>query len=400
MSEQRKLSLYEAVRMVHADKKMEVFKNIMTEITMADRWPQNAVLELLPVCNLACKMCYVRKTPEQAVQEGGIISGAEWMKIVDQCIDIGVLNFTLTGGECTLHQDFFDIYDHIYDHTQFITLMTNAALITEKHIELFKRRTPYMIVITVYGGSRETYASLCGNADAYDKVMHALQLLRENMIPFRIQMTVTKENMEDIPAVMKLADDLQVSFAQMDSLTSFGNATAETVMNEHADHDRTVELLRSFRPVKTPVREATITAEEIIARHRIQGKPPRHGIRCNAGRNTLVINWRGFMQPCTVLNAYQVNVRGNDLRKCWTDMVKWADEQVVVPECYGCLFATKCVTCIAQHYNDTHDFSKPSPRLCWKRLHPKEAAAMEAEYEEKVKAVEAKLRAELPSIQK
>lgn len=394
VSEQKRPSLYEMVRMAQADKKTEVFKEAMTEITMAGRWPQNAVLELLPVCNLACKMCYVRKTPEQAAQEGGVITGAEWMKIIDQCVDLGVLNFTLTGGECTLHPDFFDIYNHIYDHTQFITLMTNVALITEKHIDLFKSRTPYMIVITVYGGSRETYGSLCGNPGAYDKVIYALHMLRENLIPFRIQMTVTKENVEDIPAVMKLADDLQVRFDQMDSLTSFGNATAETVMNERADHDRTVELLKSFRPVNTPAREAKITAEEIVARRRIQGKPPRPGIRCNAARNTLVINWRGNMQPCTVLDAYQANVRRQDLRQCWTEMVKWADEQIVVPECYGCLFVTKCVSCIAQHYNDTHDFSKPSPRLCWKRLHPEEAAAMEAEFEARVKEAEDKLRAQ------
>ena len=141
--------------------------------------------------------------------------------------------------------------------------------------------------------------------------------------------------------------------------------------------------------------ERKSTPEEIVARHRIQGKPPRPGIRCNAARNTLVINWQGSMQPCTVLDAYQANVRDAELRQCWLDMVRWADEQIVVPECYGCLFVTKCVSCIAQHYNDTHDFSKPSPRLCWKRLHPEESAAMEADFEQKVKEAEAKLRAQL-----
>lgn len=398
VSEKRR-SLYDILHNVEPEKRADILKRGVSDLTMEAHWPQSVMLELLPLCNLNCKMCYVRKSAEEAENLGGIIKGDEWCAIAEQCVDLGVLNFTFTGGECMLHPDFFGIYNYVYERTPFITIMSNIGLLTDEHVELFKRRTPYRIVITVYGGSRETYGRLCGNADAYDKVIAALHKLRENEIPFYIQMTVTKDNAEDVPAVMKLADELGVRFQYMDSLTSFGNATEDTTQTMSADHARVTELLRSFRPVNTPPVEATVTEEEIIARRRIQGKPPRPGIRCNAGRNTLVINWRGFMQPCTVLDAYQANVRGNDLRKCWTDMVKWADEQVVVPECYGCLFATKCITCIAQHYNDTHDFSKPSPRLCWKRLHPEEATAMEAEFEEKVKAAEAKLRAEMPSTQ-
>lgn len=395
MSEQKKRSLYDMLHAVQPDKKFNVFKDALTESTMASRWPQNAVLELLPLCNLNCKMCYVRRTAEEAEALGGIISGADWCKIADSCVEMGVLNFTLTGGECMLHPEFFDIYNHIYEKTPFITLMSNAGLITDRHIELFRHRTPYVITITVYGGSRETYGRLCGNAAAYDRVMESLRKLKENEIPFYIQMTVTKDNAEDVPAVMKLADELGVRFQYMDSLTSFGNATEQTQQEMGADHDRVVELLRSFRPVNTPPIEATATAEEIVARRRIMGKPSRPGIRCNAARNTMVINWRGNMQPCTVLDAYQADVRKQDLRKCWTDMVGWADEQIVVPECYGCLFVTKCVSCIAQHYNDTHDFSKPSPRLCWKRRFPEEAARITEEFEAKVKEAEARLRAQM-----
>lgn len=396
VSEQRKRTLYDVIRKAPPELRAEVFKTGTTDLTMTYRWPHNAVLELLPMCNLACKMCYVRKTPAEAEVLGGIIGGAEWCRIVDACSELGVLNFTITGGECMLHPAFFDIYNHIYEQTPYVTLMSNAGLITQEHIELFKRRTPYKIVITVYGASRETYGRLCANEAAYDRVMASLRLLKDNQIPFYIQMTVVRENVHDLQKVKQLAEEYGVRFECMDSLVCYGNTTEMVRENERTEP----ELVRQLRGVDMNAYMSMSEKEaRVIATMRVAGKPPRPGIRCNAGRNTLVINWRGFMQPCTVLDAYQANVRGNDLRKCWTDMVKWADEQIVVPECYGCLFATKCVTCIAQHYNDTHDFSKPSPRLCWKRLHPEEAAAMEAEFEEKVKAAEAKLRAEMPSTQ-
>lgn len=380
VTEPKKLSLFDILRNAPAERKTETFKNVMTEITMAQRWPQNAVLELLPLCNLKCKMCYVRRDPEEAARLGGVISGREWCSIADQCFDLGVLNFTLTGGECMLHPDFFDIYNHIYDHTPFITLMTNAGLITEEHIALFRRRTPYRVVITVYGSSRETYQNLCGNASAYDRVMQSLKMLRENSIPFYIQMTVVKENVNDVPQVMQLANEMGVQFQYMDSLTCYDNATPETQQNESADHALVIEKLGKPTRSEEQIQESRRQIEKTIARRRAKLIPPRSGIPCNAARNTLVINWRGFMQPCTVLDAYQANVRRESLRAAWLEMVSWADSLTVLPECYTCIHITKCVSCMAQHYNDTHEFGKPSPRLCWKMKHPEEAARLEAEF--------------------
>lgn len=366
MTNDKRPSLYEMVHAAHDSRKAHVFKDYLTELTMAARWPQNAVLELLPMCNLACKMCYIRMSSAEAEAKGGILRLEEWQRIIDGCLSVGTLNFTLTGGECLLHPDFLELYNGLYEHTPYITLMTNAALMTQEHIDLFRRKKPYCVIITVYGASAETYGRLCGNALAYERVMWALNALKENEIPFRIQMTVVKDNVEDMADVIQMSKALDVHFSYMDSLTSFGNATDELCGRESTEHSRVVDILKREMPVRQTPAETKEKEAELLARRKAAGKPSRPGIRCNAGRNTLCITWQGEMKPCTVLDAYKVSVLNADFRQCWEDMVAWADSLCVVPECYACEYATKCVTCIAQHYNDTHDFSKPSPRLCWK----------------------------------
>lgn len=381
VSEKKMPSLFEVIRRTNSENREEILKKYITENTMAHRWPQNAVLELSPICNLACKMCYVRKTPMETEKFGGIRSLAEWKDIVDKCIEIGVVCFTLTGGECLLYPDFIELYNYIYDRSSQITIMTNAALITSEHIELFKKKKPIKMPITVYGASRETYERLCGNPGAYDQVMNALSALRENNIPFYIQMTITKDNVDDLSDVIRLSRKLGVRFAHMDSLLSFGNADEALRDEMSAKHEKVIETLKNEMPLSEKDSEQVQKEKQLLEHRKKQGKPPRPGIHCNAARNTFIINWRGEMQPCTTLDAYKVSILDHDFRETWENMVKWADSLCVLPECYTCEYATKCVTCIAQHYNDTHDFSKPSPRLCWKMKHPEGASQDDADEE-------------------
>ena len=52
--------------------------------------PLMGTFELSPVCNFSCKMCYVRKTPEQIRKEGkNLIPWEKWLELAKQCRDAG-----------------------------------------------------------------------------------------------------------------------------------------------------------------------------------------------------------------------------------------------------------------------------------------------------------------------
>ena len=63
--------------------------------------PLSGTFELSPVCNLACKMCYVRKTPaEVAASPRPPVGLIQWLSIAEQARDAGMLYLLLTGGSC------------------------------------------------------------------------------------------------------------------------------------------------------------------------------------------------------------------------------------------------------------------------------------------------------------
>ena len=46
--------------------------------------PLGGALELLPLCNMDCKMCYVKQTKEEMHTQGRLLSCEEWLDIARQ----------------------------------------------------------------------------------------------------------------------------------------------------------------------------------------------------------------------------------------------------------------------------------------------------------------------------
>ena len=59
--------------------------------------PLGATFELSPICNLNCKMCYVRMNKKQVDELGGLKTADEWLDMARQCKEAGSLYLLLTG---------------------------------------------------------------------------------------------------------------------------------------------------------------------------------------------------------------------------------------------------------------------------------------------------------------
>ena len=67
--------------------------------------PLSGTFELSPVCNLACKMCYVRKTPaEVAASPRPPVGLIQWLSIAEQARDVGRLADTLRHDAEAAHR--------------------------------------------------------------------------------------------------------------------------------------------------------------------------------------------------------------------------------------------------------------------------------------------------------
>lgn len=60
--------------------------------------PLSGTIEVSPVCNFNCRMCYVRKSPQEvAAGERRMLEVGDWLRIAAQARDAGALYMLITG---------------------------------------------------------------------------------------------------------------------------------------------------------------------------------------------------------------------------------------------------------------------------------------------------------------
>ena len=76
--------------------------------------PLSGAFEISPLCNMDCKMCYVRMTKQEMNKVGRQRTVDEWIEIAEQAKEMGTLFILLTGGEPFLQKDFKELYIKLY----------------------------------------------------------------------------------------------------------------------------------------------------------------------------------------------------------------------------------------------------------------------------------------------
>lgn len=324
----------------------------------------NATFELTPVCNFSCKMCYVRLSPEEARAQGGILSGAQWIDLARQVNDLGAFHLALTGGECTAHPDFREIYAACYDMGLNVIVMTNASLIDEDLIAFFVRRPPAVLDISLYGFSRETYARACGSASAFDRVMHALDLIRQAGLPMQLKCTITKDMVQDFPLIYRYAKERGIHFSYNNTLKANRECDFSTAVANEVDYDSLlpfqIDADRLIGRVFEEMPEIDIPANKTVK---------EKGLSCSACNSSFHVNWHGEMTPCVTFDPVRFDLKEMSVAEAWEKLKAWGAELPEITECQTCRYYLRCKHCVALHWGDTGEYGKVSPRLCYKLQH-------------------------------
>lgn len=176
--------------------------------------PLSGTFELSPVCNFACRMCYVRKTRQEvAASPRKILTLDDWRTIAREGYEAGMLYVLLTGGEPLLWPDFWTLYDELIDMGMLVSINTNGTLIDEKAVSHFRKKPPQKISITMYGANDETYLRLCGADGVFSKVDRAIRALKEAGMTVKLNCSVTPDNAADMEWIINYGKQLDLVVA-------------------------------------------------------------------------------------------------------------------------------------------------------------------------------------------
>ncbi len=178
----------------------------------ATRIPISGGLELTHRCNLACIHCYVNLPANDRPAQRRELTTTEWFAVIDQIAEAGTLWLTLTGGEPLLRPDFCDIYSYAHDKGIVLNVYTNAVLITERHLEMWRTRPPRMVEVTQYGFKPETYDKVTDAGAQYDRFKTGLSRLRAAGVSVTLKAIAMKATRDEVHDIRRFAEDEGLRF--------------------------------------------------------------------------------------------------------------------------------------------------------------------------------------------
>ncbi len=160
-------------------------------------------LHITNKCNLSCTYCLFSCSPKETPH----LSFNEIAKIVKEAKELGCNIFVLTGGEPFIHPEIEQIIDFIFGFKDVhLCILTNGMNLKRILKERWMEPERFHLQISV-DGKEKSHESIRGKG-TFSYLMDNLLWLKEKEFPFTISMCVTKENAEDMPYVIELADQV------------------------------------------------------------------------------------------------------------------------------------------------------------------------------------------------
>ena len=336
------------------------------------RIPLDGALEITPMCNFRCKMCYVRQEPAQVKSGGGLREIDFWLDIAEQARDAGCLYPLITGGEPFTYPGFRTLYEQMHRMGLQCSINSNGSLIDERTIDWLVQSPPARINITLYGGSADTYGRLCGNPDGCERMLHAADMMRDAGILFRFNCSLTPDNACDFDRILEIArhygKGVRMATYMFPPLRSLG-LTGENPSRLTPEDAAHYEALMNFRQAP-PQRFRILAQNELKYREPTEaqlaeaaaGEPGE--IRCLAGRCSFWIDWRGNMSNCGVNMRPSFSLDTYSFSDAWKRVVDYTEAFRWSPACHNCVNAGICFSCPAMVYNETGDYNGRPEYLC------------------------------------
>jgi len=326
--------------------------------------PLVGVFELTPQCTLDCTMCYVHLQSHQMHQPE--LKTEEWLSLIDQACDAGMLYAVLTGGECLLYPGFREIYDHLQSQGVLITVLTNGTLLDEETVSWLTRRSPQRVQVSVYGSSPEGYRNVTGSADAFTKVDHAIDLLIEADIPFNFAITASRQMMPDLEAILRYCESKKAGLCRVNSCPFESREETQREFLDYAPSlDEQVEIFRIQERVFWASHSDRVPdpADCETYSHKRNIPLPERGIVCMAGRYGFTVRWDGQMLPCATFPYSARNPLAEGFLASWSIINQRCKEYRNPVECIGCRYFSACRFCPGGHYMKTGE-GHANPDVC------------------------------------
>jgi len=317
--------------------------------------------EVTAACNLSCEYC---RASASASPDKAELSTDEALAFIDQVAPEKPM-IIFSGGEPLLRPDLFELAEYAREQGIRISLATNGTLLFPEMVGKIKKAGFGRVSISLDGPEPKVHDKVRGQG-SFDLAMRGIDNLRGE-VDFQINMTITRENLDQVSATMDLAERLGAVAFHLFFLVPTGRGSEEELVKPEEQDEilrwvagecrkRSLEVKVTCAPQYGRVMREVLTEAE---------RKGMMGSNCLAGTNFVFVSRTGDVCPCGYLPVVAGNVREESFSKIWESSPVFLDlrERELKGKCGRCDYKKVCGGCRARAYAKTGDYLESDP-LC------------------------------------
>ncbi|NTV41731.1 MAG: heme b synthase [Syntrophobacteraceae bacterium] len=331
--------------------------------------------EVTRTCNLACIHCRAaaldRPYPNELTKE-------ECFRVLDEIGELGKPIIILTGGEPLLRPDIFEIAAYGNARGFRMTMAVNGTLLTPEKAEKMVQVGIQRISISIDGATAASHDAFRRVEGAFKGALDGIESAKAAGLDFQINTTITKQNLEELPAIQELAVSLGAVAHHIFLLVPMGRGKDLDEQGISADqYEKTLHWFYEQKD-KVPLQLKATCAPHyyriLRQRARSEGKEvtmQTFGLDamtrgCLGGTGFVFLSHVGQVQPCGYLELDCGNVREKSFKEIWENSEVFKnlrDFKKYEGKCGTCEYVRVCGGCRARAYESTGNYLAPEP-LC------------------------------------
>jgi pyrroloquinoline quinone biosynthesis protein E len=275
--------------------------------------PLAALLELTHRCPLQCPYC---SNPIELERAKGELSTGEWMRVLDEAAELGILQVHFSGGEPAVRRDLPDLVAHARRAGLYSNLITSGVTLDVGRVAQLVEAGLDHVQLSMQDVDHQTAAHIANYPGVQGKKLAFARMVRAAGLPLTINAVVNRHNVARVERMIDLAVELGAGRVEVAHVQYYGWA----IRNRAA-----------LMPTLAQVQEATMRVE--AARERLRGRividyvlPDYYARQPKAcmggwGRQFLNITPSGEVLPChaaqTIPGLAFDSVRHKSLAEIW-----------------------------------------------------------------------------------
>lgn len=208
--------------------------------------PLAMLAELTHRCPLQCPYC---SNPLHLERVSDELSTAEWQRVLDQAMALGVLQIHFSGGEPMARKDLPILIRHAADLGLYSNLITSAVLLDERTLPILVEAGLDHVQISFQDVDAANADRIGNYAGGHVKKMAAARLVDAAGLPLTLNFVVHRQNLEHLPQMIQTGLDLGAERIEVAHVQYYGwgLANRRALLPSRAQLEAATELVEAER---------------------------------------------------------------------------------------------------------------------------------------------------------